>query len=153
MEELCFYFGSLSVFVCVCLSVRLWTKYRSNRNIDFDMVFAKRLLLALAQAWNWRHLKVTATQYKFFYTSTKSWRGYIFFPTSLLCISALLFTIKMKIGLSLELTLGQFVFKFHKNLKGNDVIVTSDKFSPNNYPYLTFYWTKKLRTWNQYTTT
>ena len=34
-------FVCLSVCVCVCLSVRLWTKCRSNRYTDFDAVFAE----------------------------------------------------------------------------------------------------------------
>ena len=60
--------------------------------------------------------------------------------TSLLCISVLLCTIKMKFGLSLWYTFGRFVFKFHKVRMGDDVIMTSFKFSPNNFPYLKFYW-------------
>ena len=31
----------------------------------------------------------------------------------------------MKVGMSLKYTLGRFVFKFHKNRMGDDVIVTS----------------------------
>ena len=37
------------VCVCVCLSVRLLTKCRSNRYTDFDAVFAKQLLTAVAR--------------------------------------------------------------------------------------------------------
>ena len=73
--------------------------------------------------------------------------------TSLPYISALLCLIKMKFGMSLRYPLGQFVFKFHKNRMGDDVIVISFRFSLNNCPYLKFYWTYKFRTWNTYTTT
>ena len=76
-------------------------------------------------------VKVTVTFYSFFL--------YDSLLTSLPCISALLRTIKMKYGMSLEYTLGQFVFKFLKNRIGDDVIVTSFKFSPYNCPYLKFY--------------
>ena len=41
----------------------------------------------------------------------------------------------MKFGMSLRYTLGRFVFKFHKNEIGDDVIVTSFKFSPYNCLY------------------
>ena len=38
MERLYFYFSlSICLCVCVCLSVRLWTKCRSNRYTDFDV--------------------------------------------------------------------------------------------------------------------
>ena len=39
----------------------------------------------------------------------------------------------MKFG---RYTVGQFVFKFHKNRMGDDISMTSIKFSPNNCPYL-----------------
>ena len=73
--------------------------------------------------------------------------------TSILCISAPLGRIEMKFGMSLRYTLCRFEFKFHKNRMGDDVIVTSFKLSQSNYQYFKFYWTYKLRTWNQYTTT
>ena len=65
--------------------------------------------------------------------------------TSLLCISSHLCSIKIKFGTSLRYTLGQIVFRFHKNRIVDDVIMTSFKFSTNNYLYLKFYWTYKLR--------
>ena len=39
---------------------------------------------------------------------------------------------KMNFDMSFRYTLGRFVFKFHKNGMGDDVIVTSFTFSPNN---------------------
>ena len=47
-------------------------------------------------------------------------------------------------------TLGRIVFQFHKIWMGDDVIMTSFKFSSNNCPYVKFHWTDKLRTWNEY---
>ena len=47
--------------------------------------------------------------------------------------------IKMKFSLSLRYSLGRFVFEFDKILMGDDVIVTSFKFSANNCPYFKFY--------------
>ena len=76
-------------------------------------------------------VKVTVTQYPFFLHNS--------LLTSLLCISALLCSIIMKFDLSLRYTIGQFLLKFHKHRMGDDVIVTSFKFSPNNCPYLKFY--------------
>ena len=72
--------------------------------------------------------------------------------TSLLCISALLCLIKIKLGMSIY-ALGRFVFDFHKNRMGDAVILTSYKLSPNSCPNLKFYLTYKFHTWNQYTTT
>ena len=224
------------VCVCVCPFVCQWTKFQSNGCTDLDAVFAKWLLTALA--WTilgqrsmsqWRNIHFffiilrllgmfffSFCLFVCFYTSTKSWRGYIFtavclcvclsvcvsgssceqnssrtdesiwtrfslngclphwlepywnwWPwikgqghllhnsllTSLLYISALLRSIKMKFNRSLRYTLGRFVFKFYKNRMGDDVIMTPFKFSPNNCPYQKFYWTYKLHTWIQYTTT
>ena len=137
-------FVCVCVCVCVCLSVRLWTKCRSNRYSDFDAV----LLQSLEPYWNWwpwvkgqGHSDVIPIVL------------HNFLLTSLLCISTILCLIKLKFGMLLRYTLGRFVFKFHKNRMGDDVIVTSFDFYPNNCPYLNFYWTYKLRTWNQYTTT
>ena len=45
----------------------------------------------------------------------------------------------MKFSMSLRYTLDHIVLKFHKNRMGDDIIVTSFKFSPNNCPYLKFY--------------
>ena len=52
----------------------------------------------------------------------------------------------------LRYTHGRFVYKFHKNRMGNDIIVTSFKSSPNNCPHFKFYCTYKHRTCNQDTT-
>ena len=76
-------------------------------------------------------VKVTVTQglYPFFLHNS--------LLTSLFCISALLCLIIMKFSLmSLRYS----------------VIMTLFMFSPNNCLYQDFYWTYKLRTWNQYTT-
>ena len=69
-------------------------------------------------------VKVTVTLNPFFHNS-------LF--TSLPCISALLSLIEMKFDMSLRYTLGRFEFKFNKTRMGDDVIVTSFKFSPNNF--------------------
>ena len=59
----------------------------------------------------------------------------------------------MKFGMSLRHVMScRFVLKFHKIRMGDDVIRTPFKLSPNNCPYLKYYWTYKLRTWNKYTT-
>ena len=118
----------------VCLSVCQWTKYKPNVCTVLDAVFAKWLLIALA-----RFLLNLVTLGQ---RSKSQWRN----------THILLIMIKMKFGRSLWNTIGRFVFKFHKIRMRDDVIMTSFKFSPNNCPYLQFYWTYKLRTWNQYTT-
>ena len=60
----------LCVCVCVCLYVCQWTKFQLNGCTDLDMVFAERLLIALAQIllklvtlgksrrsrWRWRNI-------------------------------------------------------------------------------------------------
>ena len=147
---------SLSVCLCVCLSVclsvcpvNLVNKIPAERMHRLDAVFAKWLLLALAQTL----LNLVTLGQR----SRSQWPiTIIFLHNSLLtflpCISVLLCLIKMKFSMSLRYTLGRFVFKFHEIRMGYDVIMTSFKFSPNNCPYLKFYWTYKLRTWNQYTT-
>ena len=148
VEGLYFHF-SLSVCVSVCLCVRyfLWTKFQPNECTDLDAVFAKWLLLALARTL----LNLVTLGQR----SRSQWRNthFFFIITSLPCTSALLCLIRMKFGMSLRYTLDRFVFEFNKVQMGNDVVMTSFKFSPNNCPYLKFYWTYKLRTWNQYTTT
>ena len=73
--------------------------------------------------------------------------------TSLLWISALLCRIIMKFSSSLRYALGRFVFEFDKIWMGDDVIVTSFKFSANNCPYFKFHWTYKFHTWYKCTTT
>ena len=125
------------VSVCVCVRHFLWTKFQPNGWTDLDAVFSNWLLSALARTL--LNL-VTLDQ-----TSRSQWRNTNFFIhnsllISLPCISALLCLIKMKFGISLWYTLGRFVFKFHKIRIGDDVIMTSFKFSPNNCPYLKFYW-------------
>ena len=91
----------------------------------------------------------------FGWRSRSQWRNIHFFLhnsllTSLPCNSALLCLIKMKFRMSLRYTLGHLALKFHKIRMGDHVIMTSFKFNPNNWSYLKFYWTYKLRTWNQY---
>ena len=76
-------------------------------------------------------VKVTVTYYPFFLHNS--------LLTSLPCISGFLCLIKMKFGMSPIYTLGRFVYKFHKIRMGDDIIMTSFKFSPNNCPYLEFY--------------
>ena len=130
----------LCVCLCVCVSVQkfLWTKFQPNRCTDLDAVFAKRLLSTLTETL----LKLVNLGQR----SRSQWRNSHFFLhnsllTFLPCISALLCLIKMKFGMSLRYTFGRFVYKFHKIQMGDDVIMTSFKFSPNNCPYLNFYWT------------
>ena len=83
-------------------------------------------------------INVKMTQYSFYLHNS--------LLTSLLCISAYLCLIEMKFDMSLRYILGWFVSKSYKNRMGDDVIVTSIKFSPNNCPYLKFYWTYWLQT-------
>ena len=110
----------------------LTTKCRKNKKLK-----KKWLLTALAQTL----LKLVTLGQR----SRSQWRNtYPFFLhnsllTSILCISALLCTLKLKFGMSLRYTLDRFVVKFHKNRIVDDFIVTSFKSSPNNYPYLKFY--------------
>ena len=133
-------FVCVSVCVCVCVSVRtfLWTKFQPNGCTDLDAVFAKWLLPLLAQTL----LNLVTLGQR----SRSQWRNSHFFLhnsllISLPCISALLSLIKMKFVMSPRYTLGRFVFKFHKNRIGDDVIMTPFKFSLNNCQYLKFYWT------------
>ena len=104
----------VSVCVSVCLSVCpaefLWTKFKPNGCTDLDAIFAKWLLIALAQTL----LKLVTLDQR----SRSQWRNHFFsynsMLTSLPCISALLCLIKMKFGMSLWYTLVRFLFKFHK---------------------------------------
>ena len=96
-------FVCVSVCVCVWVSdVFLLTKFKPNGYTDFDAVFAKWLLTALAQPL----LKLVILGQK----SRSQWRNTHFFHNSLLIsllfISALVCTIKMKFGMSLRYTLG-----------------------------------------------
>ena len=59
--------------------------------------------------------------------------------TSLLFISALIYLIKLKFSMPLRYAICRSVVELHKNQLGDDVMVTSFKFSPNNCPYLKFY--------------
>ena len=85
-------------FDCVCESVWQWTKFQPNGYTDLDTDFANLLLNTLTQTllkfvtlglrsrsqWHYIH----------FYTSTKSWRGYIFTPICLcvcVCVCVCLF--------------------------------------------------------------
>ena len=52
--------------------------------------------------------------------------------------------IKIRFGVSLKYTFGRFVFKFHKYRMGDDVNVTSFKFTTNNCQYLKSYSTYKI---------
>ena len=138
-------------FVCVseCLSGSACEQNSAKRMNWFGRGFRWVLLTALAQSL----IRLVNLGQR----SRSQWRNTNFFLynsvlTSLFCISALLCSIKIKFGMWLRYTLCRFVFKFHEIRMGDDVIMTSFKFSPNNCPYLKFYWTYKLRTWNQYTT-
>ena len=142
-----------AVCLCVCLYVCLvrlclWIKFQPNRWTDLDAVFTKWLLTTLAWTlwpygnwWSWVKGQGHSDVIPMFPHNS------LF--TYLLCISALLFFIKMKFDMSL----GWFVFKFYKNWIGDDIIVTSFKFSPNNCPYLKFYWTYKLHVWCKHSLT
>ena len=128
---------SVCLCVCVCMCVCpavLVNKIPAKRMHRFGRSF--RYMAAYRTGSNsieigdlGSKVKVTVTWYPFFLHNS--------LLTSLPCISALLCFIKM----SLWYTLGRFVFKFHEIRMGDDVIMTSFKFSPNNYPYLNFYWT------------
>ena len=89
-------------------------------------------------------VKASVTYYPFLHNSLLA---------SLLWISPFLCLIKMKFSLSLRYALGRFVFEFHKIQMGDDVIMTSFKFSANNYPYFKIYRTNKLHSWYLCTTT
>ena len=79
----------------------------------------------------WLKVKVTLTQYQFLLHSS--------LLTFLLWIEAFLCPIKMKFYEPLTYVLGKFAFEFHKNRIGDEVIVTSFKFTQTNYHYLKFY--------------
>ena len=142
-------FVSVCVCLCVCPVEFLWTKFQLNGWTNLDAVFTKWLLRTLARTlsnwWPWVKGQGHSDVIPIFLHNS--------LLTSLLCISAHLCSIKMKFDMLLRYTLGRFVFKFHKIPMGDDVIMTSFKFSQNNCPYLIFYWTYKLRTWHQYITT
>ena len=144
-------FSLTAVCLCVCLSVCLsvqhclWTK--SQRKRMSSPIWTRFSLNGCLPHW----LK----PYRYWWPLVKGqgqWRNSHFFLhnsllISLLCISALLCSIKMKFGMSLRYTLGRFVFKLHKTRMDYDVIVTSLKFSQNNYPYVKFYGNHKRHTW------
>ena len=145
-------------FVCVCVSVCLWVSSTCEKNSSrtSEPIWTRFSLNCCLPHWLepyrnwWPWVKFQG------HSDVIPICLYNSLLTSLLCISALLCSIKMKIGRPMSLcryTLGRFVFKFHKNRIDDDVIVTSFTFSPNNCPYLKFYWTCKLRIWNDYTTT
>ena len=141
---------SVCLSVCVCVRCFLVNKFQPNGWTDLDVVFKK--MVAYRTGSNpieigdlGSKVKVTMTLYPFFLHISQL--------TSLLWISALLCRIIMKFSSSLRYALGRFVFEFDKIWMGDDVIVTSFKFSANNCPYLKFYWTYKLHTWYQCTTT
>ena len=104
-------FVCVSVCVCVWVSdVFLLTKFKPNGYTDFDAVFAEWLLTALAQPL----LKLVILGQK----SRSQWRNTHFFHNSLLIsllfISALVWTIKMKFGMSLRYTLGSICGQIKK---------------------------------------
>ena len=137
---------SLCVCVCLCVCVStvfLWTKFQPNGCTDLEAVFAKWLLTVLVRIL----LKLVTLGQR----SRSQWHKTHFFSyNSLLTLSSLMFD-QNEIQY-IRYTLGRLVLKFHKNWMDDDVIVTPFKLSPNNCPYLKFFWTYKLRTWNQYTT-
>ena len=59
--------------------------------------------------------------------------------TFLIWISAILYSIKKKFGMPLTYNYGKFVYKFHKDQIGDDVIGMLSKFSPNDCPCFKFY--------------
>ena len=153
MEGLYFH-CSLSVCLFVCMSVCLsGSACEQNSSRTDELIWTQFSLNGCLLHWLkpieigdlGSKVKVTVTLYPFFL--------HISLLTSLLCISALLCSIKMKFSMWLSYTLGPFVFQFHKNRMGDDVIMTSIKFSPNNCSYLKFYWSYKLCIWNKYITT
>ena len=124
VEGLYFHF-SLSVCLCVCLSVcvsdvSLWTKFQPNGWTDLDAVFTKRLLTALTRILS---KLVTLGQ-----RSWSQWRNNLFLHNSLLtsffCFSALLYSIVMKFGMTLEYALSTLEMDYHKNWMGDDVLMT-----------------------------
>ena len=124
MERVYFNFS-----MCVCVSVCQWTNFQPNGCTKLDAVFAKFFLTGLARNLLkfgnlWLKVKVTVTQYPFFLHDSL-W-------TSLLWISALLFSIKMKFDMPLRYAIGGFAFEFHKYRMSDYVIATLFKFSPNN---------------------
>ena len=136
-----------SLSVSVCVSFCQWTKFQLNQCTNFDAVFAKLLLTALARTL----LKLVTLGQR----SRSQLRNIPFFLhnsllTFLVWISALLW--KMKFKMSLRYALGRFVCKFHKNQLGDDVI---ESFSIQmsiiqilfNLQFF-FLWYKLLTIWN-----
>ena len=124
-------------FVCQCVCVCTFVnKCRSNPYTDFDVFFAKWLLIALTQTL----LKLVTLGQR----SRSQWRNTHFFLhnfllTSLSCISALLFLIKWNSVWRLDIPLVELCFNFIKF----EWEMTSFKFSSNNCPYLKFYWVRR----------
>ena len=127
----------LCVCVCVCLCVR--HNFFEQNSIQKDAPIWTRFSLNCCFL-HW--LK----PYRIWWPCVKG-KGHsdvipIFLHNSLLnplpCISALLCLIKIKFDMSLRsiYTFGRYVFEFNKIQIGDDVIMTSFKFSPNNCPYL-----------------
>ena len=153
VEGLHFTLVCLSMCVCVCVSVSVCLSV-CEQKADWTAALILTssslyscLLQSLKPYWNWwpwvkgqGHSDVISIFPAQFSVN---------FPT--LDFSPLM-SDQMKFSVSLRYV-GRFVFESLKIRLGDDVIVTSFKFSPNNYPFLKFYWTYKLRTWNQYTTT
>ena len=144
----------LSVCLCVCVCLSLCLSVSKQNSSRMDTLIWTRFSLNgclpqwLKPYWNWWHWikgRGHSDNISIFLHNSHL--------TFLHCISALLRPIVMKFIMSLTHVLGWFVFEFHKNRIVDDVIVTSFDFHPNNRPYLNFYWTYKLRTWNHYTTT
>ena len=114
------------VSVCLSAGLGLWTKFQPNAWTDLEAVFAKWLPHSLELNWNlWPWVK----------GHQRSQRSNNSLLISLLCMSALLCPINIKFILSLWYALGIFMFEFDKIWMGDDVIVTSFKFSVNNCPY------------------
>ena len=99
-------FVCVYVYVCVCVCERVWKKFQPNGCTNFDASFAQCLHTTLAQ-----------TLFQLVTLSQRS-RSISFFLnnsllTSLLYFSALLCTIKMKIGMSLRYALSRLAIDFH----------------------------------------
>ena len=131
--------GSWSVCVCVCVCLCVRHNFFEQNSIQKDAPIWTRFSLNCCFL-HW--LK----PYRIWWPCVKG-KGHsdvipIFLHNSLLnplpCISALLCLIKIKFDMSLRsiYTFGRFVFEFNKIQIGDDVIMTSFKFSPNNCPYL-----------------
>ena len=104
-----------AVCLCVCLSVCVSCSACEQNSSQTDAPIWMRFLLnGCLPHWldpieigeHGSKVKVTVTQYPFFYNSLS---------TSLLYISALLCLIKLKFGMSLRYALWRFVLEFQKN--------------------------------------